>query len=326
MGVDKTIMAPSQGGLLKWLSSTGHFQGIFWTICASFFSNLCDTSVRLVGNNLPAMQITFFRLFFGTLIVLPLLFYKGRSSFMAKNKSGHFFRIILGFGAMACWICGASQTSLPSITTISFSCPLFVLPLAYIFLGEKSDWRRMLSVSMGFLGVLIIAFFEKSSANNVGGFMSLHPGIGFLLLGAVLFALSDIVNKKMISSENLYSLLFYFYLGTAVISFIPALLVWKSVSHTELFYLLILGVGGVSILYCILKAANATEISAIAPYKYVELVFSICFGYVLFKEVIKMSTVIGASLIIPSALLIAYYEIKKERNSRLVPADSQVTP
>ena len=45
-----------------------------------------------------------------------------------------------------------------------------------------------------------------------------------------------------------------------------------------------------------------------------ELIFSIVVAYIIFKEVISMSTVIGASLIIPSAFFIAYYEIKKNQN------------
>lgn len=299
----------------KWINNTGHFQGIFWTLCAAFFSNLCDISVRLVGNNLPAMQIAFFRLFFGTLILLPLLLYKGKSSFSIKNKSWHLLRIIIGFGAIACWISGVRQTSLPSITTISFACPILVLPLAYLFLGEKSDWKRILAVFMGFLGVIIIAFFEKKPMGNTSQALFFHPGIMLLFSGAILFAMSDVLNKKMVASENILSLLFYFYLGTALISFIPALLVWQQMGPKDIFCLLTLAFGGVSILYCILKAANATEISSIAPYKYIELVFSIIMGYLLFKEVIKLSTIIGASLIIPGALLIAYYEINKEKKS-----------
>jgi S-adenosylmethionine uptake transporter len=116
----------------------------------------------------------------------------------------------------------------------------------------------------------------------------------------------------MIATESLISLLFYFYLGTSLIGFIPALLVWQPIGYLELFYLSLTGVGGVLILYCILKAAAATEISSIAPYKYFELIISIVMGYVLFNQIIKVSTIIGACLIIPSALLIAYYEIHKE--------------
>ncbi len=313
-------MQTKTNSLGSWINDKGHFQGIFWTICASFFSNLGDISIRLVGNDLPAMQFTFFRLFFGTIILLPFLLYKGKSSFYIKNKRDHLIRIIIGFGAIACWVFGASQTSLPSITTISFACPLLVLPLAYIFLGEKSDWHRVLSVLAGFLGVIIIAFFEGQGNSQPSGMFSLHTGILFLFFGAMLFAMSDVINKKMVASENIFSLLFYFYLGTALISFIPALFVWKSLGLRELFCLSLSGTAGVSILYCILKAARATEISSIAPYKYIELLFSIGMGYVLFSEIIKVSTVVGASLIIPSALLIAYYEINKEMKNKAAKA------
>lgn len=309
-------MKLSNFSVINWLNAKGHFQGIVWTILAGIFSNLNDTSIKLVASNLPAMQITFFRLFFGMLIILPVLLLQGRNAFKIKNAKNHILRIIIGFGAIACWIFGASQTSLPSITTISFACPLFVLPLAYIFLGEKSDWRRILAVSMGFIGVIIIAFFEKGHVAEAAGVLSLHPGVLFLLGAALLFALSDILNKKMVATESLISLLFYFYFGTALIGVVPALLVWQTPGYLDLGYLLILGLGGVLILYCILKAAAATEISSIAPYKYVELVFSIFVGYFLFQEIIKVSTVTGAALIIPSALLIAYYEINKERKLR----------
>ena len=300
---------------IKWINNKGLSQGIFWIVFASFFSNLNDTAIRLVGSDLPAMQIAFFRFFFGTLVLLPLMLYKGKSSFVIKNKPWHILRIIVGFTAIACWIYGASQTSLPSITTISFACPILVLPLAYIFLGEKSDWKRLLSVGIGFIGVVIIACFEKNTIAKTSEILFFHPGVVFLFLGAVLFALSDVLNKKMLASENLFSLLFYFCLGTTIISLIPALLTWQKMNLSETFYLFIMGAGGCSILYCILKAAHATEISSLAPYKYVELIISIIMGYLLFNEIIKIPTIIGAGLIIPSALLIAYYEIKKERKS-----------
>ena len=297
----------------RWINKKGHLQGICWTLCSCFFSNLCDTIVRLVGGDLPAMQITFFRLFFGTLIILPALLYKGKTSFVVKDKIGHLARIIIGFGAIACWISGASQTSLPSVTTISFSCPIIVLPLAYLFLGEKSDYKRVVSVILGFIGVIIVAFFESNDARQTIGSLHLHSGIVFLFFGALLFAMSDILNKKMLASEGFFSLLFYFYFGTAIISFFPALLVWESMKYEEIFYLAILGISGVLVLFCILKAAKATEISSISTYKYVELIFSIIVGYILFKDIVKISTILGASLIIPSACLIAYHEINKEK-------------
>lgn len=303
---------------INWLSSKGLPQGIFWIIISSFFSNLGDISIRLVSDHMPAMQITFFRFFFGVLVLLPIMLYKGKTAFVIKNKSWHLLRIIIGFGAIACWIYGTGQTSLASVTTISFACPILILPLAYIFLNEKSDWRRILSVLVGFLGVLIIAFFEKSSLEKTHNILFFHPGIVFLFIGAVLFSFSDILNKKMLASENLFSLLFYFCLGSALIGLVPALLVWQSLLNLDILYLLLSGSAGVCLLYCILKATNAAELSSIMPYKYFELVFSIVMSYILFKEIIRMPTIIGALLIIPSALLIAYYEINKTKKNEKI--------
>jgi len=42
--------------------------------------------------------------------------------------------------------------------------------------------------------------------------MLFHSGVIFLFLAAVLFAMSDILNKKLVASESIFSLLFYFYL------------------------------------------------------------------------------------------------------------------
>jgi len=298
---------------MNWLGNKGLLQGIFWIIISSFFSNLGDISVRLVSDHMRAMQITFFRFFFGVLILLPIMLYKGKTAFIIKNKSWHLFRIIIGFGAIACWIYGTGQTSLASVTTISFACPILILPLAYIFLHEKSDWQRILSVLVGFLGVIAIAFFEKSSLEKTSNILFFHPGVVFLFVGAILFSFSDILNKKMLASENLFSLLFYFCLGSALIGLVPALLVWQPLLNLDIMYLLLSGSAGVCLLYCILKATNAAELSSIMPYKYFELVFSIVISYILFKEIIRVPTIIGALLIIPSALLIAYYEINKTK-------------
>lgn len=302
--------------ITAWLNNKGLAQGIFWIIISSFFSNLGDISIRLVSDHMPAMQIAFFRFFFGVIILLPIMLYKGKTAFVIKNKSWHMLRILVSFGAIACWIYGTSQTSLPAVTTISFTCPILILPLAYIFLREKSDWRRVLSVLIGFLGVLIIAFFEQSSSTKTHSICFFHPGIVFLFVGAVLFALSDILNKKMLASESLFSLLFYFCLGSLLIGIIPALLVWQPVANLDLPYLLLSGAAGVCLLYCILKATNAADLASVMPYKYFELVFSIVMSYILFKEIIRVPTIIGALLIIPSSLLIAYYELTKKPTVR----------
>ena len=104
-----------------WLNRKRHFQSVLWLISACLFSNLCDIFIKLIGSKLPFLQVTFIRLLLGTIVLFPILLYKGIGNFYAKNKRLHGLRILIGFGAIACWIFGAARTSLLSITVISGS-------------------------------------------------------------------------------------------------------------------------------------------------------------------------------------------------------------
>ena len=65
-----------------------------------------------------------------------------------------------------------------------------------------------------------------------------------------------------------------------------------------------------------LKAFAATDISALAPYRYVELFFAGGFGFVLFGEIPTIMTLIGAAIIVPSTFTIAIYETNKQRKAK----------
>jgi len=131
---------------------------------------------------------------------------------------------------------------------------------------------------------------------------------------AVMFATLDIINKKLLTEdETLLSMLFYSAMGTAILGLIPALLTWETPTYHELFFLLLLGGGGSLLLFCLLKAFAATDVSALAPFKYFELILSGIFGLIIFHEFPTVSTLLGAAIIIPSTLYIAIFETRQQR-------------
>ena len=81
---------------------------------------------------------------------------------------------------------------------------------------------------------------------------------------------------------------------------------------TKLFFLLLLGAGGNLILFCLLKAFAATDVSALQPFRYAELVVSAAFGFVIFNELPTMNTLMGAAIIVPATFYIAYIETHKQ--------------
>ncbi len=289
----------------SWFHSKGYLQGIFWMTVVCFISNSNDILIKHVGVRLSGAEVAFFRFFFSTLVLLPFMAAQGKGAFISRYPKAQCARALLLMLAMAPWCYGVAALPLTLATTLSFTVPFFVLPLAKIFLKEHVGWQRCFATLFGFLGIVVALHPTGDSFN---------PMALALVASAVMFAVLDIINKKLLTEdETLLSMLFYSALGTAILGLVPALLTWQTPTLQELFFLLLLGAGGSLILFCLLKAYAATEVSALQPFKYVELVLSGIFGFVIFQEFPTVSTILGAIIIIPSTLYITIYETHQQK-------------
>ena len=109
------------------------------------------------------------------------------------------------------------------------------------------------------------------------------------------------------------SMLFYSAIVTAMLALPFASQYWLTPTSRELFLLFILGASANLILFFLLKAFALTDATALAPYRYLELILSALIAYMVFKEVPTGATIYGAVVIIPATLFIIYSE-KKELN------------
>ncbi len=300
--------------MLNWFHSPGYAQGVFWIMLVSLLSNMNDILMRLLGSRLDGMEIAFFRFFFAAIVLLPIMLYQGKSAFKTALPGLHVLRALLGFGAVSCWCYGVTMAPLSVVATLALTVPIFVLPMAYLLLGEPVGWARTTATLAGFIGILVIVI-PQDGGEQVLWQSSFNAGAMILIMAAILFAISDILNKKMVKHESVLAMLFYFAFGTSLAGAIPAWQVWQTPNLQEFMFLFLLGMGGNLILFCLLKAFAATQVSALAPYRYLELIFATVFGYLLFGEIPGSYVIIGAAIIIPSTLMIALYETKKKSDA-----------
>lgn len=271
------------------LPQTGYLQGIFWILMLCLVSNLNDVNTKFLGERLSGSEVAFFRFLFGTLILLPFMLVKGKHAFITKYPGAHCLRSVFLVLAMTVWSYGVASLPLTLATTVSFSVPIFVLILARLFLKEKLSLKKWLATFLGFAGILI----------SISPHLTLNPMAGLLILATFLFASLDVINKHLLTSEeSILCMLFYSGLGTTILGCIPAYLTWQTPMLSELLFLALLGIGGVLILYCALKAFAATEISALQPFKYTEFIFSILFGFIIFQEWPSANILLGVFIII----------------------------
>ncbi len=301
-----------------WLNQKGYLQGVFWAIMICVVSSTNDTLMKLTGSRLEGLQVAFFRFFFSMITLLPFMLYKGAHVFKTPRPGFHSLRAILGYVAVVCWCIGVAITPLSATSLLAQTTPLFTLPMAFLILREKVGWQRVVATIAGFVGILVILQSPGQWINFLSltevNITDVNMGAIWLLAAAVFFAASDILNKIMVGTdEHPLTMLFYFAAGTTLIGIIPAYIVWQTPTISELFWLLCLGGGANMILYCILKAFAATDISAIMPYRYVEILVACMFGFVLFGEIPTIMTLLGAAIIVPATLTIAIYEIRKQK-------------
>lgn len=280
-----------------------YFIAIGWFILSLMSSCLNDIISKYMGMRLHSLEIAFFRFSFGALTLVPFIFYYGTGTLQTSNPLVHISRGTLLFFGMSAWTYGVTIVPITTATMVGFSMPLFVLVLAIFFLKENITWQRWVATIAGFLGIFITLQPQAEDFN---------PEVLVFIFAAMSFATLDIINKKFIVKESMISMLFYSAIVTAILSVVPATQYWQNPNANELLLLLILGASSNLILFFILKAFALLDATAIAPYRYLELLMSATFGYIIFGDIPSSSTWYGAAILIPSTLFIVYSENKNK--------------
>lgn len=278
------------------------FLGTIWFLASLVLDNVNDLMMKIMGINLSAQQIILMRFTASTVWLLPLMLRPSNHGIVKRITSLplHMFRSFLLYVGMTLWCRGLQNVHLAIATTINFTIPIFILIFARFLLREKLHFPQILATAVGFFGILVVVGTTQYTT-DAGGF-----GGGELVFGAMLFALLDIVNKHFVAKESTLAMLFYSGFFVALYSAWPAWQSWQEPSGSAIALCVVLGLTGNGILYCLLKAFSYVNISAVAPYRYLELVMATALGYHFFQEVPSWGQVGGMGLIVLSSIILAY--------------------
>ncbi len=200
---------------------------------------------------------------------------------------------------------------LAETVSIFFFAPMVITALAGPLLGEWAGWRRWMAVAAGLVGVLLIT----------------RPGLGTFAIGHV-YALCSMLSytfyalmtRHMGASETSQSLIFYSAV-VPVVALLPVVPVYGALpeSWTSLALLLSLGIFGGVGHWFIIKAFKQATATALAPYPYLQMVWMVGAGYLVFGDLPDLWTVAGASIILASGLYIVHREHRLRLASRTAP-------
>ncbi len=289
-------------------------RGALWVLLGCVLFTCMGTLVKLLSASFDSFQLAFFRAAFGLLAVLPFVV-RGRFTALRTQRLGaHVWRSVIGAAAMLCGFYALTHLSYADAVSLSYARPLFLIPLAVMFLGEQVRVRRWVATGIGFVGVLIM--LRPGHAPDLATFVA--------LAGAALVAVVTVLIKRLSQTERPETLLFYFGVISTLVALVPALLVWRQPSFGELLLLLAIGACAASGQYCTVRSFKVGEATAVIPFDYSRLLMAGVIGFFVFAEVPDIWTICGAAVIVASTLYIALREAQLGKAPR--PAHPAIDP
>ena len=277
-------------------------RSVFFLVISIFLGCVNDVLTRMIGQNIPIIEIIFFRFFIGVFITLPLLLTIKNRVINKNNILVNIFRSVLGVTSF--YMCSFAIMRIPliEVTTILWSIPLFTVLLSFIFLKEKIAFKIMVATFFGFIGILLTMYSDLSN-------FSIKAIYLIPFTAALLFALQDVIIKKMtISQENEAVMILLFSLIISLLTLIPTICSWVTPSVYELVLLILLGTLSTLMQYFIFLSFKGIDLSKLAPVRYTEFIFQALAGFIFFSEIPGLNVLIGIFVLIPSTLYIVRNE------------------
>lgn len=193
---------------------------------------------------------------------------------------------------------------LAETTAICFSAPLIVAVLAAPVLQEKIGAIGWLAVLMGFAGVLLVA--RPGSGLDAWG-------IVFAFLAAASGATYQMMSRILAPTENASAMLFYGALIGSIIFGLTFPIFWQGTTPTplDISLFLFMGAAGGFGHYLFTLAFRHAPASMLAPVTYLQLLWALIIGWLIFNTTPDNMSLIGMIIIASSGLLIAFKSRKK---------------
>jgi drug/metabolite transporter (DMT)-like permease len=282
-------------------------------VFAVLLFSISDTFAKYLREaSLPAVEIAWLRYVIFVLFGVALT---GRRHIMTLRPKRPGLQVLRGvtlLGSAVLFIAGLSHLQMAEASAISFVSPAFITALSVPFLGERVGIRRWAGTLAGLVGVLIVI--------RPGG-DALQLAALFPLGSAACWAVAIIATRKMGTSDRsettlLWSAATGLVLLTALLPFDFVAPTWGEVGIGTM-----LGIAASAGQYLLILAYRRAAASLLAPFSYVQLLFSAALGYAVFGSVPDALAFLGAGVIMASGLYIVHRERVRAREALSAPGD-----
>ena len=266
--------------------------------------------VKYLGPTMPAPQAAFLRYALGLILLVPMLPFREGLRLQKHQLRLSVWRGVLHSGAVTLWFFAMARIPIADVTAMNYMAPIYVTIGAALFLGERLALRRLGAIAFALLGVIIILR---------PGFREIGAGHIAMVLATLFFGASYLLAKRL-TDEMPAGLVVVLLSVIVTIALLPmALVVWVPPSGFDLIILFLVACIATLGHYTMTLAFKATSISVTQPVTFLQLVWAVTLGVVVFGEAVDPFVVLGGVIILGSVTFISWREATLQRRLRTPP-------
>ena len=215
------------------------------------------------------------------------------------------YRGLVGVTSMILFFWGIHYISIGSAVTLRYVSPIFAGIFAVFFLSEVIKPIQWLFFLMAFAGVFLIKSYDPSGSNF---------GVFLVLLAAFFSAVVYILISKIGKGDHPVVVVHYFMLIATLVGGVGSFFSWKTPNYEDLLLLSSLGLFGFFGQLFMTKAFQNTEAHVVAPFKYVEVLFTLVFSVFVLRETYDVYHLLGTFFVIFGLVLNVWYKTKYKKS------------
>ena len=282
--------------------------GIFWMVVTGLMFVAVTAIVKHVGSDVPAAQAAFLRYILGLVFLLPMIRPILRAHLTSRQKRLFWARGAVHTLAVILWFFAMARIPIAEVTAMNYLSPVYVSLGAALFLGERLPPRRLAAVVIALVGAIIILR---------PGMKAVEPG-HIAMIGTAIFFAAGYLIAKQLSGEVSAPVVVGMLSITVTVGLAPfAIAVWVTPTLEQLGWLFLVACFATAGHYTMTLAFAAAPLTVTQPVTFLQLVWAVTLGAVVFGEAVDGWVIFGGAVIMASVSFITWREAVARR---------QVTP
>lgn len=269
-------------------------------VASVFLFSFQNAIGKWLAQTYPIPMLVFFRSAVALLPSYLLVLRTGGNSTLRTNRLGaQFVRAAIWGGSNVASFFAYHLLPLADAIALTFAAPLFLTALSWPILKERVGRERWIAVSVGFVGVLIMA--RPSGAGS-------WAGMAYALLCAICNAVGTLTVRGLTRTELTASIVFYtaLFMTLGAVPVLP--FYWVTPGLLDLALFCSIGIiGGIS-QYWTTQALYYAPAAAVSPFNYTALIWGSVLGFVVWGEVPTVAVAIGAAIVTLTGLYLLRHE------------------